>query len=291
MTRRDRLREYAFVAPVLAAFVAVAFFPVVVAAWLSLRRHVLVFHEDRFVGLANYRVLISDPRFFSALGNTAYFAAVSVTIEVLIGLPIALLLHRTFRGRGLLRAAVLVPWALPSVVSARMWAWLFNPDYGLVTRLLPGTDHDLLGVPVVAMHAAILADVWKSTPFVTLLLLAGLAAIPDEIYRAARVDGARPWRIFTSITLPLLRPAILVTTLFRALDALRVFDTIFVLTGGGPASTTETLSIYAYKTMMHSGDFGYGSTLAIATFVLVGVVSAVYLGTIGRTAVVGERAR
>lgn len=291
MITRERLRGYAFVVPVVAAFAAVAFVPIALAAWLSLRRHVLVFHEDRFVGLANYRVLLHDPRFFSALGNTAYFTVVSVALELLIGLPIALLLQRTFRGRGLLRAAVLVPWALPSVVSARMWAWLFNPDYGLVTRFLPGEDRDLLGVPVLAMHAAIVADVWKSTPFVTLLLLAGLAAIPDEVYRAARVDGARPWRIFVSVTLPLLRPAVLVTTLFRALDALRVFDTIFVLTAGGPASTTETLSVYAYKTMMHSGDFGYGSTLAVATFVLVGAVSALYLTTIGRSAVVGESQR
>lgn len=288
MTRGERLRGYAFVAPIVAAFAAVAFAPIAIAAWLSLRRRVLVFHEDAFVGLANYATLVHDARFLSALGNTAYFTVVSVAIELLVGLPIALLLQRTFPGRGLVRAAVLVPWALPSVVSARMWAWLFNPDYGIVVRLLPEGDRDVLGMPVAAMHAAIVADVWKSTPFVVLLLLAGLTAIPEELHRAARVDGARPWRIFTSITLPLLRPAILVTALFRGLDALRVFDTIFVLTGGGPASTTETLSIYAYKTMMNAGDFGYGSTVAFATFVLVAVVSAIYLSTIGRSAVVGE---
>jgi multiple sugar transport system permease protein len=284
----NRLRSYAFIAPTVSVFALVAFWPILLASWLSLRRIVLVFHEDHFVGVDNYRALFSDPRFFSALGHTLYFTVVSVTLELLIGLPIALLLRRTFRGRALVRAAILVPWALPSVVSARMWAWLLNPDYGLVTRLLPGTDHDFLGMPGSAMIAAIVADVWRSTPFVTILLLAGLAAIPDEIYRAARVDGARPWRIFVSITLPLLRPAIIVTTLFRSLDALRVFDTIFVLTGGGPANTTETLSIYAYKTMMHSGDFGYGSTLAVATFTVVGALAAFYLTTIGRSAVVGE---
>ena len=209
---------------------------------------------------------------------------VSLAIELVLGLAIALLLDRATRGRGLLRAAVLVPWAIPTVVSGRMWAWMWNPDYGLIPRLLPVHDVDFLGTPGYAMHAAILVDIWKSTPFVALLLLAGLAGIPDELYRAARVDGASPRRTFFAITLPLLGPSLAVTVLFRALDALRVFDAIFVLTGGGPANTTETLSIYAYKTMMRTGDFGYGSTLAVATFAIVVLVSAVYLRTIGRSA-------
>jgi len=258
------------------------------AAWLSLRRVILVFHEDRFVGLANYRFLLEDRRFFSALGHTAYFTVVSLAIELAVGLPLALLLHRAFRGRGLLRAAVLVPWAIPTVISARMWAWMWNPDHGVLTRLLLLEDVDLLGTPAYAMHAAIVVDVWKSTPFVALLLLAGLAGIPEELYRAARVDGASRRRMFFAITLPLLRPTLAVTALFRALDALRVFDAIYVLTGGGPANTTETLSIYAYKTMMRSGDFGYGATLAVATFLVVVLVSSLYLRTIGRGAGVGR---
>jgi multiple sugar transport system permease protein len=269
----------------------VAFCPVVYATWLSFRRVILVFHEDRFVGASNYVFLFHDVRFRSALGSTAYFTVVSVTIEVLLGLPIALLLHRAFRGRGLLRAAVLVPWAIPTVVSARLWAWMWNPDYGLVTKLLALSDTDVLGTPSYAMHAAILVDVWKSTPFVALLLLAGLAGIPEELYSAARVDGASTWRRFRAITLPLLRPSLAVAVLFRALDALRVFDAIFVLTGGGPANTTETLSIYAYKTMMRTGDFGYGSTLAVATFAAVVLVSVAYLATVGRGVVSPEPER
>jgi multiple sugar transport system permease protein len=150
-------------------------------------------------------------------------------------------------------------------------------------------DVDVLGTPGWAMHAAILADVWKSTPFVALLLLAGLAGIPEEIHRAAAVDGASRWRTFWSVTLPLLRPTLAVTVLFRGLDALRVFDVVYALTGGGPANTTETLSIYAYKTMMNAGDFGYGSTLAVATFLTVLLACAAYLGTIGRSAVRGAR--
>lgn len=282
-----RSTGYLFALPSVAILFLVALCPIAFAAWLSLRRVILVFHEDRFVGLSNYRFLLEDSRFYSALGNTAYFTAVSLLIEVGLGLPIALLLHRAFRGRGVLRAAILVPWAIPTVVSARMWAWMYNPDYGLVTRALGAGDVDLLGVPAYAMHAAIVVDVWKSTPFVALLLLAGLAGIPEELYRAARVDGASTRRIFFAITLPLLRPALAVTVLFRALDALRVFDAIYVLTGGGPANTTETLSIYAYKTMMRSGDFGYGSTLSVATFVVVVLVSRLYLRTIGRSAGVG----
>jgi multiple sugar transport system permease protein len=279
---------YLFVGPSAAILFFVALCPIAFAVWLSVRRYILVFHEDTFVGLSNYRFLLHDRRFFSALGNTAYFAVVSLVIEVVLGLAIALLLDRATRGRGLLRAAMLVPWAIPTVVSGRMWAWMWNPDYGLIPRLLPVHDVDFLGTPGYAMHAAILVDVWKSTPFVALLLLAGLAGIPDELYRAARVDGASPRRTFFAITLPLLGPSLAVTVLFRALDALRVFDAIFVLTGGGPANTTETLSIYAYKTMMRTGDFGYGSTLAVATFALVVLVSAVYLNTIGRSAGVGR---
>jgi multiple sugar transport system permease protein len=172
---------YLFVAPSAAILFVVALCPIVFAVWLSVRRFILVFHEDSFVGLDNYRFLVQDSRFYSALGNTAYFALVSLVVEILLGLGIALLLERATRGRGILRAAILVPWAIPTVVSGRMWAWMWNPDYGLIPRLLPVHDVDFLGTPVYAMHAAILVDVWKSTPFVALLLMAGLAGIPEEL--------------------------------------------------------------------------------------------------------------
>jgi multiple sugar transport system permease protein len=244
---------------------------------------ILVFHERRFVALDNYAFLVHDPRFWSALGNTAYFAVVAVTLELLVGLAFALLLDGAVPGRGLLRASILVPWAIPTVVSAKLWAWLFNPDYGLVTHALGG-GVDVLGTPGRAMHAAILVDAWKTTPFVTLLLLAGLKTIPEDVYRAAEVDGASRLRVFRSITLPLLAPTIVLTLVFRTLDAFRVFDAIYVLTEGGPANTTETLSIYAYKTLMRAGDFGYGSTLAVATFLCVMAISVGYLRLLGRGA-------
>ncbi len=278
----ERRQGLWLVAPAVLTLAAVALYPILAAVWLSLRRVVVVFGEDTFVGLSNYAFLLSDARFWQALGNTAYFTAVAVTLEVLLALPLALLLNAAFPARGAFRAAVLIPWAIPTVVSARLWAWLFNPDFGLVNRLLPGADINWLGSPGWALHAAIVVDVWKTTPFVALLLLAGLQTIPQDLYKAAKVDGASPWRAFWSITLPLLKPALLLALLFRTLDAFRVFDAIYVLTEGGPGNATETLSIYAYKVLMRSGDFGYGSTLAVVTFLCVGAISLVYLKLLGR---------
>lgn len=282
LAREDSKTGLYMVAPAVAVLLGVAVYPILAAAWLSMKRVVLVFGEDRFIGFDNYAYLIEDARFWSALWNTAYFTAVAVTVELLLALPLALLLNRLFPGRGVLRASVLIPWAIPTVVSARLWAWLFNADYGVVNRLLPGGDVNWLGAPAYALHAAIVVDVWKTTPFVALLLLAGLQGISEDLYKAARVDGASAWRAFWSITLPLLKPAILLALLFRTLDAFRVFDAIYVLTEGGPGNTTETLSIYAYKTLMRTGDFGYGSTLSVVTFFCVMAISLVYLRLLGR---------
>ncbi|MEZ4293955.1 MAG: sugar ABC transporter permease [Polyangiaceae bacterium] len=273
----DRRQAYLLVAPAVLLLAGVTVYPIVAAAWLSFHRMILVFHEQRFIGLDNYAFLLHDGRFWSALGNTAYFSVVAVILELLLGLGIALLLTAAVPGRGFLRAAILVPWAIPTVVSAKLWAWLFNPDHGVVTSMLPVQDVNLLGTPGYAMHAAIVVDVWKTTPFVALLLLAGLQTIPQDLYRAAEIDGASRWRAFRSITLPMLRPTIAITLVFRTLDAFRVFEAVYVLTDGGPANTTETLSIYAYKTLMRSGDFGYGSALSVATFLCVMAISVVYL--------------
>jgi trehalose/maltose transport system permease protein len=263
-------------APTIALLSAVALLPVLAAVWISLHRSILVFHDQRFLGLANYRFLLGDARFWSALRTTAYFTGVAVAVEIVFGLAVAVLLQG---GGGVFRAAVLLPWAIPTAVSARLWAWLFNADYGLLHRLIPAIDW--LGSPWAALHAAILVDVWKTTPFVALILLAGLQGIPDEVLKAARVDGARPARVFFSITLPLLRPAILLALLFRTLDAFRVFDAIYVLTEGGPANSTETLSIYAFKTLMRSGDFGYGSALSVATFACVVCLGSLFFRVLG----------
>ena len=247
------------IGPAVLVLVAAALVPLSMAVWLSLHRSIVVFHHVEFIGLKHYRFLLSDPRFLSAAANTLYFTAVAVATELLLALPLALLLQRS---GGPFRAAVLVPWAVPTAVSAKLWAFILNPDYGLLRV-------GWLSSPRAALHAAILIDVWKTTPFVALLLLAGLQSIPEDVFRAARVDGAGPLRIFWRFTLPLLRPSIALAVLFRSLDAFRVFDAIYVLTEGGPGHTTETLSIYAYKTLMRSGDFGYGATLSVATFACV----------------------
>jgi multiple sugar transport system permease protein len=279
--RGDRRRGLLLSAPAAAALFLVALGPLLATAWLSLRRLVPVFGEDRFVGLANYEALLHDARAWNALGNTVYFTAVAVAVEILLALPLALALHHAPRGRSALRAAVLVPWILPTVVAAKLWALLLQPDYGLVSRLVPGGGAAILASPVLALHAAILVDVWKTTPFVALVLLAGLQAIPEDLACAARVDGASGFRVFRSITLPLLRPAIVLALLFRSLDAFRVFDAIFVLTDGGPGHTTETLSLYAFKTMLRSGSFGLGSALSLVTFLCVLLLGLLWLRALG----------
>jgi len=171
---------------------------------------------------------------------------------------------------------VLIPWAIPTVVSAKMWEWLYNPDFGLLNYII-GTKINWLGSPFWALNAAIFMDIWKTTPFVALLLLAGLKNIPLDLYQAAKVDGASPWYIFKRITLPLLTPVMLIVLIFRTLDAFRVFDAIYVLTGGGPANTTETLSIYAYKILFQTLQFGYGSTIALMVFLCVATITIFYV--------------
>jgi multiple sugar transport system permease protein len=265
-----------FVAPALALLSLVTVYPVLSVLYLSLHRRLLIFDISKFVGLDNYRFLLADERFWNAFRNTAYFTGASVFLELALGLALALLMNRTFRFRGIVTAIVLVPWAVPTVVSARMWEWMYNTDFGILNHLL-GVKINWLGSPFWALNAAVFMDVWKTTPFVVILLLAGLKVIPGELYQAARIDGAGPWPIFWRITLPLLMPVVLVVLIFRTLDAFRVFDAVYVLTSGGPANTTETLSIYAYKVLFQTMQFGYGSTVSMVVFLCVGVISVLYI--------------
>ena len=270
-----------FTMPALLLLSLVTVYPVLYVFYLSLQRKLLIFDISRFVGLDNYRFLLQDDRFWNALKNTAYFTAVSVSLELLTGLCMALLLSRPMRFRGAIRAVVLIPWAIPTVVSARMWEWIYNTDFGILNHMI-GSKINWLGSPVLALNAAIVMDVWKTTPFVAVLLMAGLHVIPPDLYRAARVDGAGAWSIFRKITLPLLKPVILVVLIFRTLDAFRVFDAVYVLTGGGPANTTETLSVYAYKVLFQTLQFGYGSALSVTVFLCVGGMSVFYVRLLRR---------
>lgn len=274
MTERENGNRFVMPAVVLLSLVTI--YPILSVLYLSLQRRLPIFDVSTFTGLDNYRFLLRDDRFWNAIRNTVYFAATSVTLELLFGLVIALLLNRPFRLKGVVTALVLIPWAVPTVVSARMWEWMYNTDFGILNYLL-GMKINWLGSPFWALNAVVFMDVWKTMPFVVILLLAGLKMIPREIYQAARIDGAGAWSVFMKITLPLLMPVILVVLIFRTLDALRIFDAVYVLTGGGPANTTETLSIYAYKVLFQTLQFGYGSTLSVVVFLCIGSLSVLYM--------------
>ena len=273
---------YLFLVPAVLVISIVAVYPALNVFWLSLHRKLLIFGISEFVGLENLLFLLGDSRFWNSLWNTVYFTLVSVSLELLLGLAIALTLRRAFKGQGWIRAIVLLPWAIPTVVSAKMWEWMYNVEFGVINYvftslgLLTGKVN-WLGDSSLALHAAIFADVWKTTPFVALLLLAGLRVIPSEVREAATVDGASRWQIFLRVTMPLLTPVILIVLLFRSLDAFRVFDLIYVLTNGGPANTTETLSIYAYKLLYSTLEYGYGSAVGVIVFICVMSISLLYI--------------
>lgn len=240
---------------------------------------------QRFVGWENYQDLVTDPVAMKSLATTLLFVLVTAPLEVLLGLLMALVLNESFRGRAALRAVVLVPWAIPTVVSSQMWRFIFNDRYGLVNFFLFGDETHLylapLADPYLAVIAIMVADVWKTSSFAALILLAGLQTISDELYEAASIDGATSWQQFRHITLPLLRPALLLALLFRTIDALRVFDLVFVMTQGGPADATNVLQFYGYKKTFAEGMIGYGSTIAVVVFFLSLLLSLLYMRLLG----------
>jgi ABC-type sugar transport system permease subunit len=286
--RQEARIAWWLVAPALLTILLVALFPLVWTVWESLHLHDLrmPWLGQPFIGLDNYVEAFRDPRFWGALGHTAFFAVISVGLELLIGLWFALALNRAFRGRGLVRAAVLVPWAIPTVVSALLWRFMFEGQYGIANTALMklgalGEPLVWLVDPVLAWVPVILSDVWKTTPFVALLLLAGLQNIDSSLYEAARIDGASAWRQFRYVTLPLLKPAILVALIFRTLDAFRVFDLIYALTGGGPGTSTEPIALYTFNALLQNLQFGYGSALSVIVFLITFGLALVYIRFLG----------
>ena len=276
------------VAPSLIVIAAVALFPLGWTVWESLHRHDLrlPWLGQPFVGLGNYVRIAHDARFWTALGHTALFTGITVALELLLGLIFALAMNRAFRGRGLVRLAVLVPWAIPTVVAALLWRFMFGAQAGIANALL--LEVGAVSEPVVwFVHAAtawvpvILADVWKTTPFVALLLLAGLQNIDTVLYEAAAVDGAGAWRQLWRITIPLLRPAILLVLIFRTLDAFRVFDLIYVLTGGGPGTSTEPIALYTFNVLLQNLQFGYGAALSVVIFLITFGLALIYIKGLG----------
>src|ERR671917_360393 len=278
----------AMMAPSLVVMLLVAAFPIGYAIWLSLNEYsVRVEGLSRFVGFDNYADELwgeNSSEFWDAFVNTFIFTGISVSIELVLGIAFALCMHQAFKGRAILRATVLVPWAVLTFGTGLLWRSIFEPNLGFWPSMLdalglPGADALWYGEDGYAMATIIFADVWKTAPFMALLLLAGLQVIPEDVYDAAKVDGATTWQRFTRITVPLLMPAILVALIFRTLDALRIFDLPYVLTGGSHG--TNTLSLISYETFGANRLYGEGSALAILTFLIVMAVSMIYIFSVG----------
>lgn len=238
--------------------------------------------KSNFIGLKAYGNLIKDTRFWKALGHTLIFTVISVGIELVLGMLLALIMNKAMKGIGLVRTVALIPWAIPTAVSAMIWSYLYDGSYGIVSFLfnklgIINSQSAMLLTSHGAMSAAIIADVWKTTPYMALLLLAGLQVIDRGLYESSAIDGAGPVVTFFKITLPLVKPSLLVALLFRTLDAFRVYDLIAILTGGGPGNGTESLSIYAYKLMFDQSNYGYSSVVVMGMFVVVAIIAFLYV--------------
>jgi multiple sugar transport system permease protein/N,N'-diacetylchitobiose transport system permease protein len=235
-----------------------------------------------FVGLSNYVRAFRDPAFYPVLGHTLYFTLLSTAAELVLGIAVALLLNAPLRARWFWRSLVVLPWALPTIVNGALWRWIYNGQYGALNGLLSTlhlstTPHQWLGSPFLALNMVILADVWKNTSIVVFFILAGLQTISSDLYESARMDGAGAWAAFWRITLPLLAPSIAVVLILRTIEAFKVFDIIYVMTGGGPASGTQTVAFFTYLQAFSNQLFGYGAALAYLIVLAVFALAMVYL--------------
>lgn len=273
----------------LVVLAAVAAWPLLRTIWLGFTdANTLQLAQARWVGFDNYLIhqdgkwygVLADPVWWHSVTNTLKFTVISVSIETVLGFGIAMVLHRAFPGRGLVRAAILIPWAIPTVVSARIWGWLLNDQYGFINHVLSALgiiDHPIAWTadPDLLMTSVVMVDVWKTTPFMALLILAALQMLPRECYEAALIDGTHPLKVFWRVTLPLVRPALMVAVIFRAIDALRVFDAIYVLTGANEQSMT--MSIYARQQLFEFNLAGYGSAVSTLLFFIIALATIILL--------------
>lgn len=277
---REQRTAWILLIPALLLLLFVFGYPISRAFWLSLfTQNLGTKLQPVFCGLDNYMRIVGDGRFWQSFWTTTVFTVVSAICELVLGLLIALVLNQRFFGRGVVRTTAILPWALPTALIGLAWAWIFNDQFGVVNDILLRlglikTGINWLGEPTLALIAVICADVWKTTPFISILLLAGLQSISPDLYEAHSIDGATSWQSFRAITLPLLLPQILIAMLFRFAQAFGIFDLIAVMTGGGPGGATEVVSLYIYSTVMRYLDFGYGAALVVCTFVLLVLVVA-----------------
>jgi len=282
LQRRQARLGWLLLLPALAVVAFVAIYPLGKTIYQSFTNQEFLagIEPTKWVGLQNYRDLWHDTIFRQSVWETVKFTLITVSFEFVLGMIIALVVNSNFKGRGAMRAAMLVPWAIPTVVAAQMWKWMFDDVFGVINDAgvrLHILHHSVAWIsqPSTALAAVSAVDIWKTTPFVALLLLAGLQVIPRDLYEAADVDGASKWQQFWRITLPLLRPAILVTLIFRTLDALRVFDVFYVFYGNRP--DTQTMAIYAQSTIVSDGHVGYGSAISVAIFLIIGIFVVIYV--------------
>jgi trehalose/maltose transport system permease protein len=282
LQRRQARLAWLLLLPALGAVGFVAMFPLGKTIYQSFTNQEFLggLEPTKWVGLRNYRDVWHDSIFRDSIWTTVKFTLITVSIEFVLGLIISLVVNSSFKGRGLMRAVMLVPWAIPTVVAAQMWKWMLDDVFGVVNDAgvrLGFLDHSRAWIsdPSTALASVCAVDIWKTTPFVALLLLAGLQVIPNDLYEAAAVDGASALRQFWKITLPLLRPAILVTLIFRTLDALRVFDVFYVFFGSRP--DTQTMAIYDQSTIVGDGYVGYGAALSVAIFLIISLFVVIYV--------------
>jgi multiple sugar transport system permease protein len=280
--RSERRLAFWLIAPAVILMLAVTAYPIGYAVWLSLQHYNLTTPDDiAFVGLDNYVTVLTDHYWWTAFFVTLAITIVSVAIEFVLGMALALVMHRTIFGKGLVRTAVLIPYGIVTVAASYSWYYAWTPGTGYLANLLPeGTAPLTQQIPSLAV--VVLAEVWKTTPFMALLLLAGLALVPDDLLKAAEVDGAGAWTRLTRITLPLIKPAILVALLFRTLDAFRIFDNIYVLTGG--SNNTASVSILGYDNLFKGFSIGLGSAISVLVFLCVAIIAFIFVKLFGAAA-------
>ena len=269
-------------APAFLVMIAVTGYPIIYSVWLSLQRYDLRFPaKHEFIGFDNYAAVLTNSYWWTAFGTTMFLTVVSVAIEFVLGMGLALIMHRTLVGRGLVRTVALIPYGIVTVVAAFSWYFAWTPKTGYLANLL-GSGVAPLTDQWPSLFIIILAEVWKTTPFMALLLMAGLALVPDDLLKAASMDGASAWQRFTKVMLPVMKPAILVALLFRTLDAFRIFDNIYVLTGG--AQDTGSVSMQTYDNLVKGLNLGIGSTMAVLIFITVAIIAFLFIKVFGTAA-------
>ncbi len=278
----ERRLAYLMVAPAAILMLGVTAYPIGYAVWLSLQRNNLATPRDTaFIGLANYATILTDRYWWTALAVTLGITVASVSVEFVLGLALALVMHRAVVGKALVRTAVLVPYGIVTVVASYSWYYAWTPGTGYLANLLPQGSAPLTQ-QIPSLGIVVIAEVWKTTPFMSLLLLAGLALVPEDLSKAAQVDGAGAWRRLTRVTLPIIKPAVVVALLFRTLDAFRIFDNIYVLTDG--ANNTDSVSILGYDNLFKGFNVGLGSAISVLIFCCVGIIALVFIKVFGAAA-------